>query len=461
MPDGGIVAPLSPTRRGGPEIAVRRHIVLAFIFVAGLAAGATAVGIPELRGLVGIVPAPTAALPTPGATVTSAPEPTPTLEPPPTFRPSSTYVPALVDRAGIRARLQAALDRGRLDLAAPGVVASVMFADGRQWTGVSGVADLASGRPLDTRTPFALASISKTFLAAEILALVDEHRLRLDEPVAPLLPGVLLGANPIDPRITIRQLLDHTSGLRDFLIDPKLEAAAVADPTVVWTPAMSLAYVGKPLAEPGVGYHYANTNYVLLGLIAESLTGRTLAQEYRARFFDPLGLTTATYQGAEPPTSQMPTAYQYRSAARNARPTDVTDGTDIRPFTAITTAAGAAGSVAAGAADVARWARVLYGGYVLPAADIATMVDDASATALLRPGFPYGLGVQVLTIDGRISYGHSGRLVGARSVMRWFPEEGIAIAVVTNESRFDPTTILRDLFAVVAPESVVGRSRPD
>ena len=196
-------------------------------------------------------------------------------------------------------------------------------------------------------------------------------------------------------------------------------------------------------------------------MVAEQLSGRTLAEEYRARFFEPLGLTTATYQGEEPPTGQIPTAYRYSSAARNATPTDVTDGTDIRPFTAITTAAGAAGSVAASALDLARWARALYGGYVLPQEDIRVMVGDAAATAALQPGYPYGLGVQVFMIDGRISFGHSGRLVGARSVMRWFPEEGIAIAVVTNESRFDPTSILRDLFAVVAPESVVFRQRPD
>jgi D-alanyl-D-alanine carboxypeptidase len=316
---------------------------------------------------------------------------------------------------------------------------------------VSGVADLATGRPLSLDTPFAIASVSKTFLAAEVLLLVDAGRLSLDDAAARLLPKVRVGGAAIDPRITIRMLLDHTSGLGDYLTSTKLDAAVRADPLAVWTPEQSLAYADRPAGQPGTGYHYANTNYVLLGLIVEQVTGRTLAQEFRARFFDPLGLSSASYQGAEPPAAELPTAYRYSSTRLNAKPQDVTDGTDIRPFTAITTATGAAGSVAISARDLAHWARALYGGYVLPPDLLELMVADATVTQTLKPAYPYGLGVQVFTIDGRITYGHSGRLVGARSIVRWFPDAGVAIAIVTNQSRYDMTSILRDLLAIVAP----------
>ena len=434
--------------------------MLALAAVALAIGGSAIVGIPELRDLTGIgtaagpasSPSPAMPSPTPGI----APEPTPAT---PTLRPNSPYVPAEVDRYHARERLQAALDADRLAVGAPGMVASVLFADGSMWTGVSGVADLATKRPLTPTTPFAVASISKTFLAAEIMELVDSGSLTLDQGVAPLLPGVLVANRAIDPRITIRELLDHTSGLRDYLIDPRLDKAVVADPTAVWTPERALAYAGKPWSVPGVAYHYSNTNFVLLGLIAERITGRTLAEEYRTRFFDPLRMTSASYQGAEPPSSEMPTSYDFSSNAVNARPRALSDGTDIRPFTAITTAAGAAGSVAVSAPDLVHWARSLYGGRVLPDATVAEMVGQAARTATLRPGYPYGLGVQVVRIDGRISYGHSGRLLGARSVLRWFPDEGIAIAVLTNDSRFDPTKVLRDLLAVVAPEHVPARPR--
>ncbi|MBF8290101.1 MAG: Class beta-lactamase-related serine hydrolase [Chloroflexi bacterium] len=393
-----------------------RLIALAVAAVMGSGAFAVWAGMPPSSD----GPAPTGlavASPTAAASQSTAPAASPS-PPLPTGAP---FVPSSIDRSGIVPRLQAALNAGRAELAAPGIVASVLFPDGRQWTGVAGVADLASGRALTPATPFAVASISKTFLAAEILLLVEEGHLALDDSVAALLPSTLVGGAAIDSRITIRMLLDHTSGLRDYLISPALDRAVRAEPTAIWTSEAVLAYAGRPVAPPGEGYNYANTNYVLLGLIAEDLTGRTLAAEFRDRFFEPLGFGSASYQGLEAPVSQLPTSYRYSSGRLDAVPRDVTDGTDIRPFTAITTAAGAAGSVAASARDLARWARALYGGYVLRPDLLAAMLADAEVTQKLDPPYPYGLGVQVFTIDGRVSYGHSGRLVGARSAMRWFP----------------------------------------
>lgn len=450
--------------KGPSLVRRRRHLLFAATVAAlGLVAGAIGSGLlaapwsgaPSSAAVASVTPSPGQTTPSPGPTPGPTPEPTPAR---PTAAP---HIARSIDRPGITDRLQVALDEGRAALAAPGIQASVLFADGSQWTGVSGVADLATGRALAPSTPFAVASISKTFLAAEILLLVDEGRLTLDDAVAPLLPTTLVGGAAIDPRITVRMLLDHTSGLRDFLVDRRLDRAVRADPLATWTPDQALAYAGEPLAPPGEGYHYANTNYVLLGRIAEQLTGRTLAEEYRARFFGPLGLSTASYQGAEPPAAELPTAYRYSSGRPDATPTDVTDGTAIRPFTAILTAAGAAGSVAASARDLARWARALYGGYVVAPDLVDLMVGDAAVTATLDPPYPYGLGVQVFTIGGRVTYGHSGRLVGARSVVRWWPEERIAIAVVTNQSRFDPTPLLADLLAIVAPRQVGGGLRPN
>jgi len=444
---------------------VRRHLqLLIAVTVAVVTLVAGAIGSGLLVAPWALAPraaAVASAVPASGLPATATPEltPWPTPEPTPSRPTAPPYVARGIDRPGIVDRLQAALDEGRVALAAPGIQASVLFADGSQWTGVSGVADLASGRTLAPSTPFAIASISKTFLAAEILLLVDEGRLALGDRVALLLPTTLVGGAPIDPRITVRMLLDHTSGLRDYLSDRQLDQAVRADPLATWTPDRALGYAGEPLAPPGKGYHYANTNYVLLGLIAEKLTGRTLAEEYRARFFGPLGLSTASYQGAEPPAAELPTAYQYRSGRLDERPADVTDGTATRPFTSILTAAGAAGSVAASARDLARWARALYGGYVIPSDLVGLMVSDAAATATLDPPYPYGLGVQVLTIGGRVTYGHSGRLVGARSVVRWWPGEQIAIAVTTNESRFDPSPVVADLIAIVAPREVGGGLR--
>jgi len=417
--------------------------------IALIAIGAT---VAVLSGLLG-TPLPSGVAPSGTSDTAASPAPTASASPSPVPTPSPSPPPAssILDRTGIKARLQAALERDQAAMAAPGMVATLLFADGHGWSGTAGVADLASGRALSVTTPFAVASISKTFLAAEVLALVDAGTLRLDASAAGLLPGVLVGGRPLDPAITIHELLDHTSGLRDFLIDRNLERAVDADPRHAWTPAETLAYAGKPVAPPGTGYHYANTNFVLLGLIVERLTGRTLAQEYRTRFLDPLGMTQTFYQVAERPTSRLPTAYRYTTNKLDETPVDVSDGTAVRPFTAITTAAGAAGSMAASAPDLARWATALYGGKILSPGALRAMIDDATVTSTLDPAYPYGLGLQAFEIDGRLSYGHSGRLVGARSAMRWFPDLGMAIVVLTNESRFDPGEVVADLLAIVAP----------
>ncbi|TAK00207.1 MAG: class A beta-lactamase-related serine hydrolase [Chloroflexota bacterium] len=447
----------APPSRGRPDTVRRIPITAAAAFlllvlvIAGVETGLVALpGGPTTGPVAAASPSPseTELSSPPAATPSPTPEPTPTPQPTP---PPPTPRPTGIDEPGVVERLQAALDAGQVALAAPGIQASVVFPDGRVWTGVSGVADLATGRALGLDTPFAIASISKTFVAAEVLLLVSEGRLSLDDAPARLLPKTRVAGRAIDPGITIRMLLDHTSGLGDYLISAKLDAAVRADPLAVWTPDQALAYARRPVAAPGQGYHYANTNYVLLGLIVEGVTGRTLAQELRARFFEPLGLASASYQGFEPPAAELPTAYRYGSIRLDARPQDVTDGTAIRPFTSIITATGAAGSLAMSAADLARWGRALYGGEILPPELLGLMLADAGITRTLDPAYPYGLGVQAFMIDGRVTYGHSGRLVGARSILRWFPVEGVGIAIVTNESRFDATPVLVEMLAIVAP----------
>lgn len=352
------------------------------------------------------------------------------------------------------AALTAQLTTLRVALGIPGVSATVRFPDGTAWTGVSGLADVAAGVPVTVTTPFPIASISKTFLAALILQLAGAGRLGLDESVAKLLPGLRLNGGAIDPAITVRMLLDHSSGLRDYLVDARVSRLLLAAPTHSWTIAEDLGYVGAAYFPPGAGYHYSNTNYLLLGLIAERLTGHTVAAELRRRFFGPLGLRSTTYQGAEPPAFPVARAYRFSSDDPASPPILVGDLTAIRPFTAVITAAGPAGAIASSSADVARWAEALYGGRVVPAATVEAMVADASRGSA-SPSLPYGLGVEVLLIDRRLAYGHGGRLLGSQSVVRYFPLDGLTIAVLTNQSRVDPRLILESLLGIADPYEVL------
>ncbi|HEY0444448.1 MAG TPA: serine hydrolase domain-containing protein, partial [Candidatus Limnocylindrales bacterium] len=342
--------------------------------------------------------------------------------------------------------LQASLDRLRRHAGIPGVSATIVFADGSRWTGVSGLADVAAGRKVTPDTAFAVGSISKTFLATLILALAAEGRIDLDASVRTYLPAMRFSR-----AITVRQLLDHTSGLADFFFGRKVDAALLADRSATWTPARTLTFVGKPYFAPGTGWHYSNTNYLVLGLLAEHVGGVSLATQYRARFFDPLKLSEAFYEVAERPHGPLAHGYRFTGKKATLPPIDLSEPSGIAPFRSVVTAAGGAGSIAASSRDIAAWARALYGGEVLDPPTLATMFAGVGATARYHPKTPYGLGVQAPLVNGYRTYGHSGRLLGFQSVVRYLPDQGLTVAVLTNQSRSDPGIIARELLRIALP----------
>jgi D-alanyl-D-alanine carboxypeptidase len=388
---------------------------------------------------------------TPSTDPSSSASPSPSPSATPYFggpSPSASQPVVETQASGLRTQLQARLDKDRLRLGIPGVSATILFRDGSTWTGTSGLADVATGTAVTADTAFALGSVSKTYTAALIVALAGDGRINLDGPASTYLPGI-----SINPRITVRMLLDHTSGLDDFFLHPPIDTALLAHRDATWSAARALTYVGKRYFAPGKGWHYSNTNYVYLGLIAEQVTGTTLAAALRTRFFTPLDLGETWYQAVDRPRNDLAHGYRFKSPKPKATPIDLADGTGVTPFTSVVTAAGGAGSIAATSRDVARWARLLYDGTALGPDQTAVMLNDVATTAAYRPRVPYGLGVQVVPILGQPSFGHSGRLLGFRAAVRHFPGELTTIAVLTNQSRTDPAIIVEHLLKIAfAPE---------
>ena len=363
--------------------------------------------------------------------------------------PSGDPVPPGPTRTAIRseatrALLDRELDAIRSRLGIPGVSVTIVFRDGTEWTGTSGLADVAGGVEVTPESAFALASVSKTYTAALVLALAADGLVDLDAPAVSYLEGAAL-----DKRISVRQLLDHTSGLDDYFLHPPIDRALLADRAAFWSVARTLRYVGRPYFAPGTGWHYSNTNYLYLGLIAERVTGQTLSVALRERFLEPLGLEATWYQGVEEPQAPIAVGYRFASTRLTDRPISLADGTGVAPFTSVVSAAAGAGSIAATSSDVARWAALLYSGEVLGPGMTDEMLGGVAATAGYRPRVPYGLGVQAFHIAGRPSYGHSGRLLGFRSVVRHIPSESLTIAVLTNQSRADPAQIVSALLDIV------------
>jgi D-alanyl-D-alanine carboxypeptidase len=428
---------------------VHRRSLAALILasVTGLGTFALVGGRPALPPVGMVSETAPAPVPTVGAGRLPSPGPTPPLPPIAPVRTPRPVPPraGLVFTDRLAGVLQEAVDAVRSRTGIPGISATIIFPDGTRWTGASGLADVSAGIPVTEETPFAIASITKTFTAALVLDLVSEGRLALDEPVAPHLPGLGL-----DPRISVRHLLDHTSGLRDFF-DRRADEALLSAPAEAWTAERALAFVGKPHFAPGAGWEYSNTNYLLLGVLVERLTGEDLALQFRTRLFDPLGLSTAFMQGREAPRAPLARGYRFTGPSPTQAPIEISDGTAIVPFTSVVTASGGAGVIAASSVDVARWAWSLYRDQVLEPGSVALMRADVALVARFRPRIPYGLGVQAATIGGFETLGHSGRFLGARSAVRYLPAEGLAIAVLTNQSRTDPGVIVRELLRIVLP----------
>ena len=463
-----VTPPATARRRGPPRPTVPRRAGVAIAAIAGLAivgagwvgatggfaspaqpsASSSAIAAASLlssdQPSLSVAPGPPSAAPSESAAAS------------PSSAPSSSPEP----RSALEARLVSTLDRVRLKLGIPGASATILFPDGSSWTGVSGLADVGGAQLVTADTSFAIASMSKTFTAAEILALVDEGKLRLGDSAARLVPAGL----PIrlDPKITIAMLLDHTSGRADYFLNRKIDPALQRAPTRTWTASDALRFVGKRLSPPGAAFHYANTNYLLLGLIAEKASGRPLAAEIRDRFLDPLGLSHTWYQVAEKGQGSLAHGYRLPGTKVTVKPIDLADGSGVAPFRSVVTAAGGAGSIAATSGDMARWARALYGGDVLGPIGTALMLSDFTKTTGYLRGVSYGFGVQALSIDGHASFGHSGRLIGFRGAVRHFPVDGFTIAVLTNQSRADPAAIVRSLLRVVAPPppNPVGSAAP-
>lgn len=289
--------------------------------------------------------------------------------------------------------LAESLDNAQWSTRTPGLAFGVFGHDGRGWTGVSGYTAGKQSR-LTLDTPLTIGSVTKTFTAAIILDLVEQGRLRLKDRVTKYVPG----ASRIAPRVTIAQLLRHNSGVGDLFrqLSPRLSKS----PHQQLTSREVLGAAGRPLFSPGRGWRYSNTNYYLLGLVAERVTGKP---------FDVLvdEVVTRPHQLAH---TDLPPIDQPSAAGLP---------------TGWASAFWTSGSMSSTAEDLAWWARVLYGS--------SWIVDAPMRDAMLSfDTHGYGYGTQRFAFGGRRAVGHSGLLYTNTALMLFFPQEGVSVAVIAT-----------------------------
>ncbi|MFD5917246.1 serine hydrolase domain-containing protein [Kitasatospora sp. NPDC058201] len=279
----------------------------------------------------------------------------------------------------------------------------------RTWRDAAGVTDLDSGRPARADGRFRIGSITKTFVSTVVLQLADEGRLRLDDPVDRYLPGVV----PNGGAITLRQVLNHTSGLYDYLEDPQflfhdeasLRAFLAQGRWTNYRPEQ-LVTVGvqhAPYFAPGQGWHYSNTNYILTGMIIKKVTGHTWQREVEKRIVEPLNLDNTSFPGSWP---GIPGPHAHGYVKLPEGPADVTL---INP-----TVGDAAGNGISTTSDLDRFHAALFGGKLLSAARLAEMTTAVPAPMI---GAHYGLGLIRYDLPCGEVWGHTGGIPGFNSVL--------------------------------------------
>ena len=281
---------------------------------------------------------------------------------------------------------------------APGVV--LLSRDGTRTMSItSGLGEISTKTPMRANNRFRVASIAKTYTATVVLQLVGEGKLRLTDSVEHWLPGLV----PLGDKISIRQLLNHTSGLADFEYDPTVLAPYLAgDLSHPWAPRklVQIAVSHPPLFAPGTDESYSSTNYLLAGLIVEARTGHTLGSELNRRIFQPLHLRATSF----PTTARMPSPRAHGYLVIKKPP--ATDVTGLYPFP------WAAGAIVSNAADTATFYRALLSGRLLSPSLLHAMQTTHAQKHVDIAGQRYGLGLIRYSTPCGTAWGHNGAYPG-------------------------------------------------
>jgi len=330
-------------------------------------------------------------------------------------RRSTTPPPGPRLTADVARELDARLRESVADAGIPGASAAIVFRDGRIWRGAAGDAVVKPKRAMTPATSLPLNSVTKVATAALAMRLVEQGRLRLDDPIVRWYPG-WRG----DARATVRDLLGHTAGIRD----PEIDLARRALPSE----RRLIATVPGPRTTDA---QYSNVGYLIAGRVLERAAREPLAKATRREVFNHPGGEGLALQPAERP--RPPHAHSYWYPDGGGTPVDASDGGPILPYRSLAALAGAAGSLAGDVPSLARWGHELFGGRVLEPASLREM-------ARFHPGGfweAYGLGLAQDSFEERTMWGHGGDGLGSHTEFWHLPHERLTLAVTWNDDLLD------------------------
>ncbi|MEU4351631.1 serine hydrolase domain-containing protein [Streptomyces sp. NPDC023838] len=345
----------------------------------------------------------------------------------------------------LTARLDKAIESLRKQEGIPGVVVGLWMPGKGKYVRATGVANTATHQPMSTRFFTRIGSETKTFTVTALLKLVDDHRIRLDDPISAYIHGV-----PNGRRITLRHLAEMRSGLFSYTDDAGFQHDLLSDPYRRFTPHQVLAYGFKHrnTFAPGAQFQYSNSNLVLLGLVIEKVSGRRVEDFIRERVLRPAHLDHTLFpRGLEFP---RPHAHGYTNQTLSGA---VEDSTRWNPSWAWS-----AGAMISNLQDLRRWAKVVATGTLLTP---ETQRQRLKTLPTGYPGTSYGLGI--FKSGGWI--GHNGSIPGYESVTVYLPSRKATLVVMLNtdityQGQEPSSLVARAITQIVTPGHVYDRPVP-
>ncbi len=333
-----------------------------------------------------------------------------------------------------------------ITLGMPGISVAIGTGDSIIWTGTAGYSDLLKRIPVKENDRFCVGSISKTFTARVILQLVEEGKLDLDKKPTDYLDAKIVHEIANTDKATLRQLLNHQSGIPTWEFQSDWIRKGRGDQmelSHVWGKTETLEYATNDLLDapfsPGEQYSYSNTNYTILGLVIEAVTGNDAAEEIRSRLLEPLDLNDTFLESFEEIPDGYVSHYHYatphfiRSAGIHG------EFTEIRPYVIESTAANlspewTAGGIVSSASDLVRWAQSIRDGELLGEEMQNETFTYYPPATLPRGNTKYMQGISMVGdfIQGHSAYGHSGATLGFTAFMYWIEDTDIIVVMLTN-----------------------------
>ena len=309
----------------------------------------------------------------------------------------------------LASKLQNKIDSIRSANNLKGISASVIYPGVGNWNGVTGISH--AGFPITSDMEFGIGSNTKLFTGVLLLKLAENNIINLNDSLYQYLPVF----NNINPNITIRQLLNHTSGIADVIDVVGYSDSILTNPNRIFTPSEVISWVGTPLFSAGTSWNYCNTNYILAGMVAESATGQSFGQLLRDRILFPLQLDS-TFLGVYDSVLYTK-AHPWQSGVDNFS----------TPRKAVNSVAWSSGAMYSTSREMANWYHLLMNGQVLNQNsfnELTTFVGSGN----------YGIGLYNTNIQGRTVWQHGGTIWGGyNSSMVYDTATGIIICVLINQ----------------------------